>query len=175
MPTPPYGPPTEADIALVSEYLGRPARSVVGVAARNAKGEPLVVATAPRLEDGSPFPTFYYLCHPEATQAASQLESVGYMAELNRLLEEDEELRSGYERAHAAYIRDRDCFEEVPELEGVSAGGMPQRVKCLHALFAHSLAAGEGVNPVGDIALRACAWGRETLVSLDRAVAFERD
>jgi hypothetical protein len=30
---------------------------------------------------------------------------------------------------------------------------MPARVKCLHVLVAHSLAAGPGVNPLGDEAL----------------------
>ena len=38
----------------------------------------------------------------------------------------------------------------MPEIEGVSAGGMPDRVKCLHVLAAHSLAQGRGVNPLGD-------------------------
>ena len=42
---------------------------------------------------------------------------------------------------------------DVPEVENVSAGGMPNRVKCLHSLIAHSLSAGPGVNPLGDEAL----------------------
>ena len=158
MSRPPYTEPTPADIAAVSEQLGREARGVVGIAARTSDGSPTVVATAPRLADGSPFPTFYYLCHPEAVAAASRLEAVGVMNEFNALLADDEALRAQYERAHEQYIADRDSVGEVSELAGVSAGGMPTRVKCLHALMGHALAAGPGVNPIGDLVLKRCGW-----------------
>lgn len=158
MTRPPYDPPTEADIAAVSEQLGREARGVVGIAARAGDGSPAVVATAPRLPDGSPFPTFYYLCHPDAVAAASRLEAGGMMAEFTEMLAEDEELRAQYARAHEQYISDRDSVGEVPEIAGVSAGGMPTRVKCLHALIGHALAAGPGVNPIGDLALERSGW-----------------
>ena len=158
MTRPPYETPTEADIAAVTEQLGREARGVVGIAARAADGSPAVVATAPRLPDGSPFPTFYYLCHPEAVAAASRLEAVVMMNEFNDLLANDEALRTQYERAHEQYIADRDSVGEVPELAGISAGGMPSRVKCLHAVIGHALAAGPGVNPIGDIALERTGW-----------------
>lgn len=153
MSRPPYQTPTSADIAMVSEQLGREARGVVGIAARAADGSPAVVATSPRLDDGSPFPTFYYLCHPEAVAAASRLEAAGIMVEFNELLAADEEIREKYQIAHQQYIEDRDSVGEVPELAGISAGGMPNRVKCLHALIGHALAAGPGVNPIGDLAL----------------------
>ncbi len=161
MTRPPYTAPTEADIAAVSEQLGREARGVVGIAGRTASGAPTVVATAPRLPDGSPFPTFYYLCHPEAVAAASRLEAVGMMVEFNEMLAEDEALRAQYQVAHEQYIADRDQVGEVPELAGVSAGGMPTRVKCLHALIGHALAAGPGVNPIGDLALERSGWRPE--------------
>ena len=162
MSRPPYTEPTSADIAAVSEQLGREARGVVGIAARALDGSPTVVATAPRLPDGSPFPTFYYLCHPEAVAAASRLEAAGVMNEFNELLAEDEEVCAQYARAHEQYIADRDSVGEVPELSGVSAGGMPTRVKCLHALIGHALAAGPGVNPIGDLALARSGWRGHT-------------
>jgi hypothetical protein len=80
------------------------------------------------------------------------------MNEFNQLLAEDEVIRAQYERAHEQYIADRNSVGEVPELAGVSAGGMPSRVKCLHALIGHALAAGPGVNPIGDLALERCGW-----------------
>lgn len=153
MSRPPFDPPSDADIAVVSEQLGRQARGVIGIAARASDGTPAVVATAPRLPDGSPFPTFYYLSHPEAVAAASRLEAVGVMVEYNELLASDESVREAYARAHEQYVQDRDSVGEVPELAGVSAGGMPSRVKCLHALIGHALAAGPGVNPIGDLAI----------------------
>lgn len=149
---------TETDVAIVSAQLGRPARDVIGIAARCVCGAPTVVATAPRLADGTPFPTLYYLCHPAATAAISQLEATQVMNEFNELLAEDESLRAQYLAAHEAYLADRESVAVVPEIAGISAGGMPTRVKCLHALAAHSLAAGPGVNPIGDLALARATW-----------------
>ncbi|MCU1584822.1 MAG: hypothetical protein JWM49_1378 [Microbacteriaceae bacterium] len=157
MTTPPFAPPTEADIRIVSRQLGRPARNVIGIAARCVCGAPTVVATSPRLDDGTPFPTLYYLSHPAATAAISTLEANGVMTELQDLLN-DEGIAARYRAAHAAYLADREGIEVVPELDGISAGGMPVRVKCLHALAGHSLAAGPGVNPIGDLALERAAW-----------------
>ncbi|MHA6669100.1 DUF501 domain-containing protein [Homoserinimonas sp. A447] len=156
MTTPPFDAPTDADIATVSHQLGRPARNVIGIAARCVCGAPTVVATKPRLDDGTPFPTLYYLSHPAATAAVSTLEATGVMPELAALLEG--ETAVAYEAAHQAYLADRASIEDVAEIAGISAGGMPSRVKCLHALVGHSLAAGPGVNPIGDLALERCAW-----------------
>jgi len=145
------GAVAEADVAAVSRQLGRPARDVVGIAARCACGAPTVVMTRPRLSDGTPFPTFYYLSHPAATAAVSRLEAAGRMADYQARLVGD--TAEAYRAAHAAYLADRAAHGEVPEIAGISAGGMPDRVKCLHALVAHALAAGPGVNPIGDLAL----------------------
>lgn len=136
-------------------------RGVIGIAARCVCGNPTVVATEPRLPDGTPFPTFYYLTHPGATAAMSALEATQVMRELSDDLAADEELAAAYARAHAAYLSDREVHGTVPEIAGVSAGGMPTRVKCLHALAAHSLAAGPGVNPIGDRALARGSWSPE--------------
>ncbi|ADG73820.1 protein of unknown function DUF501 [Cellulomonas flavigena DSM 20109] len=141
------------DVAVLTEQLGRPPRGVVGVAARCVCGRPLVVRTAPRLEDGTPFPTTYYLTSPQAVAAVSEVEATGVMKELTAQLAQDEELAAGHRRAHEAYLADREAIAHVPEIAGISAGGMPQRVKCLHVLVAHALAAGPGVNPVGDLTL----------------------
>lgn len=160
MTTPPFAPPTPAEIAVVSVQLGRPARRVVGIAARCVCGNPTVVATNPRLPDGSPFPTFYYLTHPAATAAMSTLEATQVMPELAARLD-DEDVAAAYRAAHEAYLADRSRFGDVPEIDGVSAGGMPTRVKCLHALAGHALAAGPGVNPIGDAALERSSWSPE--------------
>lgn len=156
--TPPFAPVTRIDLDVVRGQLGRAPRGVVGIAARCACGNPVVVATAPRLADGTPFPTFYYLTHPMATAALSRLEADGFMRELQRMLASDTDLRSAYHRAHQTYLRDRRRYGDVAEIADVSAGGMPARVKCLHALAAHALAAGPGVNPLGDMALQRCGW-----------------
>lgn len=167
MTTPPFGPVAERDIQLVSAQLGRPARGVIGIAARCACGAPTVVATAPRLADGTPFPTLYYLSHPAATAAMSRLEAAGVMADYTALLAEDDGVAAAYARAHAAYLADRDRVGHVEEIAGFSAGGMPSRVKCLHALAAHALAAGPGVNPIGDLALARGGWSPDACECAD--------
>jgi len=161
MSTSPYTPASDADLAVLGEQLGRVPRGVVGIAARCVCGNPTVVATSPRLDDGSPFPTFYYLTHPAATAAMSVLEAGHVMKEFSEQLESDEELQAAYRSAHESYLRDRAAFGEPEEIAGISAGGMPTRVKCLHALAGHALAAGPGVNPVGDLALARGTWSPE--------------
>ncbi|CAB4947760.1 unannotated protein [freshwater metagenome] len=151
-------PVTESDIRSVSIQLGREARDIVAVAARCICGNPIVVQTSPRLTDGTPFPTMYYLTLPAATAALSTLEAGGVMVELQDRLAAEPEFAAAYERAHESYLADRAALGDVPEIEGISAGGMPTRVKCLHALAGHALAAGPGVNLVGDAALELCSW-----------------
>lgn len=164
MTTPPYPPVSDADLAVLRQQLGRPARGVVGIAARCVCGNPTVVATSPRLPDGTPFPTFYYLTHPAATAAMSVLEADHVMRGLSEVLSDDEAVAAAYRLAHAAYLRDRSVYGEVDEIAGISAGGMPTRVKCLHALAGHALAAGPGVNPIGDRALALSSWSPERCV-----------
>lgn len=144
---------TPQDLQSLGEQLGRPARGVVGIAARCRCGRPLVVRTAPRLDDGTPFPTTYYLTHPALTSAASTLEANGVMKEMTARLAEDEDLAARYQAAHEHYLAQRAELGDVPEIAGISAGGMPTRVKCLHVLVGHALAAGPGVQPLGDEAL----------------------
>ncbi|MFM6963378.1 MAG: DUF501 domain-containing protein [Micrococcales bacterium] len=155
---------TELDVRVVSKQLGRPARDIVAIAARCVCGNPLVVQTKPRLADGTPFPTLYYLTHPAATAAISTLEATGLMVELQDRLAVDEQMAAAYLAAHKQYIAQRAevaaaaHLEPVDEIDGISAGGRPTRVKCLHALAGHALAVGPGVNPVGDIALELSSW-----------------
>ncbi len=161
MTRPPFEAPTPAEVDTVTAQLGRPARGVIGIAARCACGNPTVVATQPRLDDGTPFPTLYYLTHPAATAAISTLEATGVMTELSAELEADADLAAAYTAAHESYLADRESILVVDEVAGFSAGGMPTRVKCLHALAGHSLAAGPGVNPIGDRALARATWSPE--------------
>jgi hypothetical protein len=126
---------------------------VLGVAHRCQCGLPDVVETAPRLPDGTPFPTLYYLTCPRATAAVGTLESEGLMRTMTERLAADAGLAAAYRRAHEGYVAARESHAVVPEIVGVSAGGMPDRVKCLHVLVAHALAAGPGANPLGDEAL----------------------
>lgn len=153
-------PATEADLVKIRAQLGRIPRGVAGISARCVCGSPMVVATLARLDDGSPFPTCFYLSYPKLVKAASNLEARQVMEQWQRELQENEAQLQHYGQAHLEYIAARRQISklaglgEVPEIENISAGGMPNRIKCLHALIGHSLSAGPGVNPIGDRALR---------------------
>jgi hypothetical protein len=152
--------PSRRDLDAVHRQLGREPRGVHAVAHRCSCGDPDVVATEPRLPDGTPFPTFYYLTCPRVAGLIGTLEASRTMADMQDRLADDPELGAAYAAAHAAYLVDRATVGDVEEIAGISAGGMPTRVKCLHALVGHALAAGPGVNPFGDEALAMLPdWG----------------
>ncbi len=137
-----------ADEAAVAAQLGRRPRGLRTVASRCPCGLPAVVQTAPRLGDGTPFPTLYYLTCARLNSRIGGLEADGRMREMTERLDTDPELADAYRRAHESYLAERDAIE--PLGTQVTAGGMPDRVKCLHVHVAHALAAGPGVNPFGD-------------------------
>ncbi len=143
----------DVDLRAVEAQLGRPPRGVVAVVHRCPCGNPDVVTTSPRLSDGTPFPTLYYLTCPRASSEVGTLEAAGVMKLMSDRLREDADLAAAYRRAHESYLTERSRYGAVPEIVNVSAGGMPDRVKCLHVLVAQALASGEGVNPLGDEAL----------------------
>ena len=145
----------DADLSAVHEQLGRVPRGVAAVAHRCPCGCPDVLRTEPRLPDGTPFPTTYYVTCPRLTGAISTLESSGMMRDMTQRLSTDPALAAAYLAAHKDYLRRRAELGEVAQIDGISAGGMPTRVKCLHVLIGHSLAVGPGLNPLGDEALEA--------------------
>jgi hypothetical protein len=150
---------SSGDLAAVEAQLGRTPRGTHAVGHRCPCSLPDVVVTEPRLPDGTPFPTTYYLTCPRAASMIGTLEGSGLMREMEDRLGDDAVLAAAYRQAHEAYLADRAALGDVPEIDGISAGGMPDRVKCLHVLAAHSLAAGPGVNPLGDEVLELLgAW-----------------
>jgi hypothetical protein len=150
---------------VVGEQLGRPPRGLRGVAHRCPCGRPDVVETAPRLDDGTPFPTLFYLTCPQAAAAVSRLESGGLMRDMQQRLAAEPNLRAAQQAAHRDYVERRSAAAAAAGVRPLppgmqSAGGMPDRVKCLHALVAHELAV-PGANPIGREALDALPeWWR---------------
>lgn len=162
------------DEQAVHAQLGRPPRGVHEVGHRCPCGNPDVVTTRPRLPNGTPFPTTFYLTCPRAASLIGTLEGTGTMKQMQARLAEDPELASAYAAAHERYLEARAAIAdaaglEVPEIEGISAGGMPGRVKCLHVLAGQALAQGRGVNPLGDEVLDALGpwWVSGPCVSVD--------
>ena len=159
--------PGAVDLEIVARQLGREPRGVLAIAYRTPDGQPAVVKTAPRLPDGTPFPTLYYLTDPRLTVEASRQEAAGLMRGMSERLSTDPRLAAAYRVAHESYLAERDEIESLGT--DFSGGGMPERVKCLHVLIAHSLAKGPGLNPLGDeaVALAADTGLRGTAIPQD--------
>lgn len=143
----------QSDLDAIQAQLGRPPRGILEISSRCPSGHPNVVKTEPRLDDGTPFPTLYYVTCPRLASAIGTLEASGLMREMTDRIAAEPDLAAHYRRAHESYLAQREGIAHVPEIAGISAGGMPTRVKCLHVLVGHSLAMGPGVNPLGDEAL----------------------
>ena len=160
------------DKQVIREQLGRPPRNIHEIGHRCPCGNPDVATTEPRLDNGTPFPTTFYLTCPRAASRIGTLEASGLMKEMSDRIEQDADLAASYQRAHEAYLAARDEIEretgEVPEIAGISAGGMPTRVKCLHVLAGQALAQGPGANPLGDEVLEALGdwWASGPCVDL---------
>ncbi|MDO4910617.1 MAG: DUF501 domain-containing protein [Corynebacterium sp.] len=143
------------DIEIVTQQLGREPRGVVEISYRTPDGQPGVVKTRPRLEDGTPFPTLYYLTEPRLTSEASRMEVAHVMAWMTERLNEDAELRADYQRAHEYFLAKRNEMEDLGT--DFSGGGMPDRVKCIHVLIAYALSEGAGHFRLGDEAVAIAA------------------
>jgi uncharacterized protein len=146
---------TPEDRAIVERQLGRAPRGAWAVARRCHLGVPMVIENHPRLPDGSPFPTLYWLTCPLLVRRASRLEADGWMTEVGEDLARDPNLRERLSAAFDAYRARRDAHEAIEDA-GAPPGGGPDRVKCLHAHLAHELAAPP--NPVGARTLQRTGW-----------------
>lgn len=142
----PYLDTDEAETA--AKMIGRPLRGRSAAAVRCRWGLPAVLRVDPQLRDGTPFPTMFWVACPLANQHVGRLEGSGAMVDLNERLAADADLAEAYATAHERYVEARDTLGE-PVPRDPSAGGMPNRVKCLHSLYGHHLATGD--NPVGAI------------------------
>lgn len=146
---------TDADLAAVAQQLGREPRGVLEISYRCPDGAPGVVMTAPRLDDGTPFPTLYYLTDPRLTAEASRLEVAHVMRWMTARLQEDEGLAKDYLAAHEHFLAKRNALGDLGT--DFSGGGMPDRVKCLHVLIAYALAEGPGHFRLGTEAVALAA------------------
>ncbi|MCA1840716.1 MAG: DUF501 domain-containing protein [Actinomycetota bacterium] len=143
-----------ADTHHVRVQIGREPRGKWKVARRCECGCPQVILTEPRLDDGTPFPTTWWLTCKSLSGEVSRLESEGMIARINERLKVDQDLLDAMKRATNNYVQLRDVME--PLGTDIHPGGGPLRVKCLHAHVADQLI--NGSNPVGKMVLDAIGW-----------------
>ena len=115
----------------------------------------MVIENHPRLEDGSPFPTLFWLTCPLLVKRVSTLEARGEMQQVNAALENDADLKGRLSDAIDRLLARRDAHEPIPRTSAPPGGG-PDKVKCLHAHTAQELA--QPPNPVGALALARVGW-----------------
>lgn len=115
----------------------------------------MVIESHPILDDGTPFPTLYWLTCPILNKRVGTIESSGVMTALTDRLVDDSELRARLADAIDRY-KDARAAHAVLADSGAPPGGGPERIKCLHAHVAHELAGGN--NPAGALALSMAGW-----------------
>ena len=143
------------DEAVVQAQIGRPMRGRWRVARRCHLGVPMAIENHPYLDDGTPFPTLFWLTCPILAKRVSGLEGQGWMAGLNERLVDDEAVRTRLKSAIARLLARREAHAHLVD-SGAPPGGGPDKVKCLHAHVAHELS--DGPNPVGGLALSQSGW-----------------
>lgn len=139
------------DRTVVEAQIDRPLRANSEVVSRCHLGLPVVVRVPPLLDDGTPFPTLYWLSCPLATTRIGRLEGAGGVKRMEGKAESDTVFAAALDSANRAYQEERDALlapDASPRPSG-GVGGTAKGVKCLHAHYAHSRAGGD--NPVGDL------------------------
>lgn len=139
------------DSEVIAAQIGRPLRARSEVVARCPLGLPVVITVPPVLDDGTPFPTRYWLTCPLAVKRVARLESAGGVVEMDARVESDPAFAAALDDAHDRYRRDRDLLlpsEAVHRPTGGVAGAV-RGVKCLHAHYADHAAGNQ--NPVGAV------------------------
>jgi hypothetical protein len=146
---------TDRDRGIVEAQIGRPLRGEWRVARRCHLGVPMAIENHPYLEDGTPFPTLFWLTCPILVKRASQLEGGGWMATLNEELASDQSLQARLKSALDRLIARREEYAHLVD-SGAPPGGGPSRVKCLHSHVAHEIS--DPPNPVGALTLTSVQW-----------------
>lgn len=143
------------DRSVIETQIGRPLRANSEVVARCHLDRPVVVRVPPHLDDGTPFPTLYWLTCPLAVVRIGRLEAGGGVKRMEGKAESSPQFAAALDEAHRSYAAERDALVEDttgPQPSG-GVGGSTQGVKCLHAHYAHH--ASGSANPVGEMV---AAW-----------------
>lgn len=135
---------------VVAAQISREPRSVVDVVARCSFGLPTVIKVPPHLDDGTPFPTTFWLTCPLASRRIGRLEADGGVKKAEVRIDRDPEFAAAYQQAMDRYEIERDALidDEAPlHRPSGGVGGTRRGVKCLHAHYADHAAG--NTNPVG--------------------------
>jgi hypothetical protein len=139
------------DRAAVAAQLGREPRSVIDVAVRCPLGLPVVIKVPPHLDDGTPFPTTFWLTCPLAIRRIGRLEASGGVKRADARVQSDRVFAARHWAAAERYRMERSAMiaDDAPRHRpSGGVGGSRGGVKCLHAHYADHAAGND--NPVGE-------------------------
>ena len=163
---------SDTDLLYVTQCLGREPEGVVGVAARNDAGQPMVIINLPVVRVVAsdcicwqPFPTLYWLVDPALNRRISEIERKGGVQQIEQALRDDSELMDAHVQDNQLYARSRwnvlNSEEEAAAEQGGFAGVLRdsgvggvanhQSIKCLHAQAAFHIARAERGTTVGKL------------------------
>jgi hypothetical protein len=139
------------DQQVVAAQLERPLRASIVVVSACPLGLPVVVAVPPLLDDGTPFPTRYWLTCPLAGIRVGRIESAGGVKAMERWVESDPVIEARFLAAGARYAAERDLLipDDARHRPSGGVAGSERGVKCLHAHYADHRAGHD--NPVGEV------------------------
>lgn len=152
--------PSQQQLVIIAEQLGRTPHGTEAIAATDENGMPLVLRMAPIIDD-KPFPTLYWLCDKRLKIELSRLEAGGIIKQLEMRLQSDQDFLAGYHRSHEDYIArrwhymstaqqetvERLGYRPLLEARGIGGLGNWNQVRCLHTQYAHHLC---GDNVIGE-------------------------
>ena len=138
----------------VEIQLNRKVRSNINVVAKCHFDLPVVVDVPKNLDDGTPFPTMYWLTCPMYVKKVSTLESNGMVKNLDKQLVENKKLNKLWRKRQKSYENERNkkyknLTNTISPIGGV--GGTTKSIKCLHSHLADELVSGE--NVIGKVVL----------------------
>ncbi|MGH8927639.1 MAG: DUF501 domain-containing protein [Acidimicrobiia bacterium] len=141
---------------VISAQLGRPLRAASTPVVRCHLGLPVVVEVPPILDDGTPFPTRFWLTCPLAVRRIARIESRGDIKQIDERATTEPEFGARLKAAHERYEREREALIPPDAVHRPTGGvaGASAGVKCLHAHYADFAAgrsSGSGENPVGEL------------------------
>ena len=139
------------DRPVIEAQIGRPLRADSTTVSRCHLDLPVVVEVPPVLDDGTPFPTLYWLTCPLATTRIGRLEGAGGVKRMEQKAVADPEFGRSLEAAHQSYATKRDALvpDDASPVPSGGVGGSTVGVKCLHAHYAHTRSG--DANPVGEL------------------------
>lgn len=139
------------DPGIIEAQIGRPLRANSKTVSRCHLDLPVVVEVPPILDDGTPFPTLFWLTCPLATIRIGRLEGAGGVKRMEQKALADPDFGQRLAAAHDSYSDQRDALVPLGASPAPSGGvgGSAFGVKCLHAHYAHTRSG--GANPVGEL------------------------